>query len=304
MCQWGAEVFSERGYTYLQILNHYYNMKWYHEYGDGALVEEGEPVTPEPTPEVPTYDTALYVLLESISVVFFHIAGRTGLLADAVRNVPVIGNLFYAPLNFFSEKADDAWLHLHDLAVKSNEINRFVQDMVTGSLFNILLRAKVPDIGHLLADPEGWVRERINELLGTLRELRDSPTTWILNRIYDWFPWFRGFIDSPGGFVLEILKSTHPSVRLMIESPLTWFLMIFRDAFPAFYEFIRDPDGWVKAKIQGWLGASAGLWTNTWSYIWYKIQEVLNAWGSYYAPWFRTYSSKLLRYLLEGVWSE
>jgi hypothetical protein len=304
MCQWGAYEYSRIGWTYLQILDHYYNLDWYYDYGDGGLVEAEIPPIPEPLPEIPVYYTLLYGLLENIATVFFHIAGRFGLLADAVRDKAIIGPLFYIPLDFIATRFDDAWLITHDLAVRSNEYHRFVTDLLQGTLFHTLLLVKIPGIGGLLADPVTWVRNQVNEILGELQRLRDNPTAWILDKLYSWIPWLQEFFDEPSAFMLRRFRERYPALALMIDEPLIWILRVFRDSFPQVWGFWHDPEGWVRDRIQRWLNASSGLWTHTWSYIWYKITEVLTQWGTYYAPWFRSYGSKLLRYLFEGVWSE
>jgi hypothetical protein len=304
MCQWGAYEYSRIGWTYLQILDHYYNLDWYYDYGEGRLVEEEAPPTPEPVPEVPSYNTFLYDLLEGISQIFFHIAGRLGTLADAVKNVGIIGPLFYIPLDFFATRADDAWLVCHDIAVRTNDYHRFVTDLLQGTLFHTLLLAKIPSIGGLLADPVSWVRNQVNSILGELQRLRDNPTSWILERVYDWFPWFRNFIDDPGGYILSTLRTIRPGMLELVEEPLGYVLKVINALFPRAMDFFRDPEGWLKAKIAQWLGASSALWSYGWSYIWYKIMEVLNTWPTTYIPWIRSFGAKCLRYLFEGVWNE
>ena len=304
MCQWGAFEYSKRGWTYLQILDHYYNLDWYYDYGGGSLVEEVPPPTPEPVPEVPQYNTLLYLIITAIWNLLGSIRNKLGDIADSAVRIPLVGSSISYAFNMLSSYVEDVWLRVHDFREASHDIHRFIQDILTGELFRTLLLAKVPGVGALLADPVGWVRNQVNELIASIRGLLDNPTLWILERIYDWFPWFRSFIDNPAGFIIEQVRLIRPAMLDLLSDPLGYVLRIINAIFPRAMDFFIDPEGWLKERLQRWLNASGGLWTHTWSYVFYKIREMLDNAATYYSPWFRSYGAKLLRYLFEGVWRE
>ena len=56
LCQYGAKAYAESGKTWLEILQHYYNLEWRYLYGQGDLVDGTTPPPPPPPPDPPEYD--------------------------------------------------------------------------------------------------------------------------------------------------------------------------------------------------------------------------------------------------------
>jgi hypothetical protein len=304
MCQWGAYEYSRLGWTYLQILDHYYNMDWYYNYGEGAIVEVAEVPAPPLGPAIPTYDTLWYTLLNNLTRVLQTAAARLGGWADGVKGVPIVGAWLFPPLDFLAIQVDDGSVYCHEFALKALGYQKFVYDLLYGTLFGTLIQNHLPSIGTILADPVAWVNKQVAAILGPLAVLRDFPGTWLRDQLFKIAPWTREFLDDPAGFIVAKFKEKQPLIGLIFTSPFLWLLYLLRDNFPDVYWFFLGPERWVKSFLEYWLNASPDLWIYHWGYIWQRIGVEWDKYPWFYGPWFRSKAAKVLRYLFEGVWAE
>lgn len=271
MCQYGAKYLAERGYTCFQILDFYYKLRWYGEYlqlgpvtydpnpdnpWEGApppeplppFEEEPEP-EPEPPPSIPPHYIGEGTFWREIENVLRWVAVKLGFLADAIKDVPIIGRLFFGTIDGLAITIDDLSLYVHEFEPQYAAVLRFIRDIRNLTLLNTLVShlfqqwdslrydparfvfyrvvAWWPGFYQLAVDPQGTVDQWLTERWPWIRSLRDSPRYWVFDRIVERWPDFYWLYQNPG---------------YMIEFWIT-------DRHPAFGAFLFDMEGWLRARI-------------------------------------------------------
>ena len=249
LCQYGAKALAEMGYTCFQILDFYYNLAWY-----GAYLQLGPvaydttpdnpwtgvptppvipPFVPEPTPDptppvvVPPYVIGQARFWREFGNVLFWIAVKLGFLADAIKDVPVVGRLFYTTIDTMAITVDDLGLYVHEFEPEYLAVLAFIRDMTGLTLLNTL----------------------IQQSFGEWNSFRYNPRDWVFNKVVDVWPDFYWFIQNPHYMVEFWLLDRWPWIHALRDSPRDWVLGWVDDIWPDFYWFRQNP-GYM---IQFWL---------------------------------------------------
>jgi len=79
-----------------------------------------------------------------------------------------------------------------------------------------------PFLSSFLFYPLSYIRERVYEGIGFIRQLRDSPVQTIVDWIARWYTWIWYFLNRPLDFVIDKVKSFRSDVRFFFDNPIGW----------------------------------------------------------------------------------
>jgi hypothetical protein len=300
MCQWGAYEYSKLGWTYLQILDHYYRLYWYYDYGDGDRVGEEPPPPPPPPVPIGEYDTDVFDFIDSVGMVFFHVAGRVGLIADSCYSLPIVGHVLSSLFSVVSEKFDDAWLIIHDLSYRGHNVHRFVQDSLHTTLVKDILSNLWPGLLTLVDRGKDWVEEQITALFPDWHEFMLAPASFILSRLIETWPWGPSFIEDPLGWLRGLLSLEFPELWYFIQDPKSFILGHIREWNEDAYKILVDPIGVIREHLRYILNVPESFFEDPWGYMIWRFCIVIKERIGLYRDHFKAIAEVMLKGLLDG----
>lgn len=84
------------------------------------------------------------------------------------------------------------------------------------------LTTRHPWLSQFLLNTMYFIRDKVYDGIGFLRQLRDSPQNRVIDWLASWYAWIRSFLIDPLGFIVEKVKAFRADVRLFFDNPIAW----------------------------------------------------------------------------------
>jgi len=84
------------------------------------------------------------------------------------------------------------------------------------------LTTRYPWIAQFLLYTITFIRDKVYDAIGFLRELRDNPTNRVIDWLALWYGWIRSFLIDPLGFIVEKVRAFRADVRFFFDNPIGW----------------------------------------------------------------------------------
>jgi hypothetical protein len=243
-CQVGGHRYGLRGWRAKAILDHYYNLDWRHDYGQGGIWDGSDVGTvapspqplpqplPQPPPEPPTptlpepldedslFDDAVNYLWELHTLLWQW--------ADKVSGVWLIGQYFEALLDNASQGLRNVCFKLWNFRVVVLRALRYINQVLDGTLIAAVME----------------------KLLWNFDLLRRDPGAWVAAHIRYMFPAWDSFIRDPDGFIAARASAAMKQALDMLREPGAWLTAQINALWPAVVAFGRDPDGYIRGTLR------------------------------------------------------
>lgn len=324
MCQYGARFLAARGYTAFQILDFYYKLSWGGGYGHlgpvwyervpdnpwrGAPVPERVPPPetdpeppPPPIPVIPPYEVGRGRFWYEFERFLRWVAVRLGFLADGIKDIPIIGPLFFPTVDTLAIVIDDISLLVHEFEPQYLAVLAFVRDITGLTLLNDLIQRAFFEWNELRYTPRAWFHRKLIRVWPDYELFVNDPARMIEGWLTDrWFGLW-DIIHDATGWVYEQLVTLWPAFRGFRDNPAYWVETWLVSRRPEFGRWLYYPQGWLKDTIIDILGLGEFDWNDPWGYITWQWKRKIEARHPYYVNWIYDFGEHLLRWFVEGVW--
>lgn len=271
MCQYGAKYLAQLGYTCFQILDFYYKLTWYGEYlqlgpvsydhtpenpWTGAPVPEPEPWVPEPEPPepeppapLPPYRIGQGTFWYEFERVLRWVAVKLGFLADAIKEVPLIGTLFFNSVDTLAITIDDLSLAVHTFEPQYKALLQFVSDITGLTLLSTLIQRLFTEWNVFRYNPRQWVFDKVVEKWPDFYWFAQDPRYMVTFWIQDAWGWLNEIKQAPWRWVFDRLVEKWPDFYWFQQDPSYMIEFWLIDRRPGLWAFLTDMDGWLRARL-------------------------------------------------------